>query len=906
MSTTTNIGFGITVAAKVEGSMVLRLLIWKIAALLAMFSSIMALSMPQKLLLIEPAIEGTPGFDIHIYPHCINNRGHAAGVISKIEQNRTIYYPFIWTPDDGMILLPEPTNISDQGNTYTVPVYGVRVLNLSDNGELLLRLYTDWFFGPYVLVGWSPSERTYRVIRSENGDIYYGATSCMPRRLFNSSFIAAIDSSSFNCRIDGYYDDEQGIYVNDPVVNIYRFNYNSMTYSTQLGSSINLSSLIGGYYRQYYITSISSDGNAVVGQDTSSAYPFCVYKDESGQWRGVLLSDPATRPYGYALVVTSDQYVVTFAGNRRRTNNQYMPFVAYISRSQNFLTVTDFDVPSIGTFTPNYADVVAISADRQIVVGNALQREQGNLIASKAYQWTPSRGVEYIEDKYKFYYPLEFSFPFIIDMSSNGRYMLLRVAGSCAGYGVLDTQGEPMVPDNPTVIMRNETASRIANAPNERHAYPFVNDNITLALVVRHRGKYYSDPAVCQILTTGKWFVPGHRFRVGTGSGASASGGEATDFSHSHLAYSMPRVEQWSGRSLSFEWYRTKHKADLETSLSSVQTGYRWVPRLRVYVPSERRWVIAEGSVYHRWYMYDYEPDRDMDRATQNHLWSCQIRLTEPGTYRYYVRCSQGSNGRWIGLHQPKPGPWQDPAQDESVFGSWELFLAHKSQNCDESDELPLRISVRAVATWVDSNPNNMQRKFVEWASSFIGCAYEWGGYWYGGRADLSPQHSGAKLRRAGTSYRVDYEGHAYYDGYGIDCSGLVSAAARLAGYFGGSFVRLTTKSLANTGYGYCISVPIERLKPGDLLVKSGSHVVIVYRVLGVVQLGSNLEALLEILHATGEPENPTGRDRSVGHQVLVENATIIISPQSDRIIAGAGSTTGVDLADYVIRRLRN
>jgi len=831
----------------------------------------------QNLLLIEPSIEGIIGYDFEIYPHCVNEHGHAAGVLVKHEQNRHIYYPFIWTPENGMILLPEPTTINDQESTYTVSVYGVRVLNLSEDGKMLLRLQTDT---DPLLVGWS-SSTSYRIIRSEYGDLF-GTISCMPRGLLNSSWITQINSG-FTCIGDGYYNDERHIYASEGNITIYPFRYDTMKFSLQGSYSVNLSNVFN--FGSFVLTAISQDGRAVVGQIlfSSLAHPFRAYLNEaSQQWQGHILQ-PSSTSYGSVTAVSADG--TWMGGHRRRPDNRYLPFVWYLwSGGGSFVSsVTDIDLPAEGGFVPNYGDVVDITSDGSMIVGNAQRREQGNIIDSKAYQWTSNRGVEYLETKYRYYIPAHFSFPFIIDMSSNGRYMLLQVAGSCAGYGVLDTLGEPMFPDNPTVVMRNETAPR--DAPDVRHAYPFVGDTITLAAIVRYRGRYYFGSWACGTELSGRWFVPGHHFRSG--------GGEDTDFGFSHLRYTMPRIHEWSGPPLRFEWFRTRHQADLERQISSYYSTSRLI---RVEVDR----AIAQGAVYHRWYMYDediYLPPAG--------LWVRNINAQGPGTYRFYVRAPGGR--RWVGLHQPKPGAWRDPSQDDDVFNDEFSFLVHRSQNCDEADELAIRISIRAVANWVDSDPDNRQRRFVEWASSFVNVAYEWGGWWYGGRADNQVQHSGARLRRIRDGRTVFYQGHASYEGYGIDCSGLVATAARLAGYRFDPW-RMTATALEDTQrYNYCNPVNLADLKAGDLLVKGGRHVVIIYRINGVNHhRDGTVTIYLQILHAAGEPTEPRGGNDSLGHKVLIESVTITGRGDDDKVqTSGSGNTTGIDLTTYVARRLR-
>ncbi len=50
-------------------------------------------SVAQRYMIIEPSIDGWSGFDMSSAPQCINDRGHAAGILTHYEaQNRHRYY----------------------------------------------------------------------------------------------------------------------------------------------------------------------------------------------------------------------------------------------------------------------------------------------------------------------------------------------------------------------------------------------------------------------------------------------------------------------------------------------------------------------------------------------------------------------------------------------------------------------------------------------------------------------------------------------------------------------------------------------------------------------------------------------------------------------------------------------
>jgi hypothetical protein len=73
-----------------------------------------------------------------------------------------------------------------------------------------------------------------------------------------------------------------------------------------------------------------------------------------------------------------------------------------------------------------------------------------------------------------------------------------------------------------------------------------------------------------------------------------------------------------------------------------------------------------------------------------------------------------------------------------------------------------------------------------------------------------------------------------------VDCSGLVCAAARLAGYSNCQFSgwRRNAGGLANDDVSY--PVPIQNIQPGHLIVKPGEHVAIVYQIHGRTSEESN------------------------------------------------------------------
>lgn len=119
----------------------------------------------------------------------------------------------------------------------------------------------------------------------------------------------------------------------------------------------------------------------------------------------------------------------------------------------------------------------------------------------------------------------------------------------------------------------------------------------------------------------------------------------------------------------------------------------------------------------------------------------------------------------------------------------------------------------------------------MDWAASYLSEPYEWGGHWYGGKTG---NHVGRPPE---------------YEGYGIDCSGLVSAAARWAGYVWNPW-RRTTGGLV----GVSDVIAGADAFPGDILNRFGVHVVII---LGR-ETGSDLISTIEAQgYASDDPYLP-------------------------------------------------
>jgi hypothetical protein len=99
------------------------------------------------------------------------------------------------------------------------------------------------------------------------------------------------------------------------------------------------------------------------------------------------------------------------------------------------------------------------------------------------------------------------------------------------------------------------------------------------------------------------------------------------------------------------------------------------------------------------------------------------------------------------------------------------------------------------------------RNSYVEWISGSINEPYEWGGEYFGGY-DSNGNYAG---------------GGDGYDGYGVDCSGLVSIGAWRADY-NWPYWRQTTVGIATDTYSSAVSDG--DFDEGDVLVNSGVHVV--------------------------------------------------------------------------------
>jgi hypothetical protein len=119
------------------------------------------------------------------------------------------------------------------------------------------------------------------------------------------------------------------------------------------------------------------------------------------------------------------------------------------------------------------------------------------------------------------------------------------------------------------------------------------------------------------------------------------------------------------------------------------------------------------------------------------------------------------------------------------------------------------------------------RNSYVEWISGNLHEPYEWGGEYFGGY-DSNGNYAG---------------GSDAYDGYGVDCSGLVSIGAFRAGY-NWPYWRQTTTGIASDTYSSAVSDA--DFDEGDVLVKAGVHVI------SCKQRNGGDPNVIIIIHASG------------------------------------------------------
>jgi hypothetical protein len=193
----------------------------------------------------------------------------------------------------------------------------------------------------------------------------------------------------------------------------------------------------------------------------------------------------------------------------------------------------------------------------------------------------------------------------------------------------------------------------------------------------------------------------------------------------------------------------------------------------------------------------------------------------ERGTKRYAVAVTHQDWDYYLvsGIGKIPKSDW-----DEYVSGRRKIFARLDRRGGEAS--AAMRLSVRER---FEGSDDNYRLRVVEWATAFIGVRYEWGGCWFGGRVPPTIRDN----TRAG------------YQGFGIDCSKLISAAAMMAGLRWDRrqddrrqtrrWWDIGTEHLASDSYPYTRGWDDNKqarlnAEPGDILVKRGSHVALIVR----------------------------------------------------------------------------
>ncbi|MCW5934573.1 MAG: hypothetical protein KIT45_09790 [Fimbriimonadia bacterium] len=328
-------------------------------------------------------------------------------------------------------------------------------------------------------------------------------------------------------------------------------------------------------------------------------------------------------------------------------------------------------------------------------------------------------------------------------------------------------------------------------------ASPYVNDVLQMNVIIRAR-----DSQGSAIRSYHYYPFVGNQPYFSPGNNSRNDGGEQKSFDAPYRV--ATNTLPWPGPKLDFQWYELVSAVNQSSARGPVSRKINGSMHRYFVYPEYRTLTLLEGN---------------------------QVRFDTPGTRRVAVRVGyQDKIGarKWNSSPSPTPGRYRsghNQLQD----------LTHPPQpdwsfNCDSSEELAVRVSVRSR---LDEVYTQFKREFLEWCTSFLKTPYEWGGGWYGGRADAQANRTG-----------IDNGD----EGYGIDCSGLVSSAAGLAGADWGRTKRGTYGLLE-----YSTPIDVTDLEPGDILLKPGSHAVVVLSVRNDQLPNGRRETIVDIIESVGE-----------------------------------------------------
>lgn len=168
-------------------------------------------------------------------------------------------------------------------------------------------------------------------------------------------------------------------------------------------------------------------------------------------------------------------------------------------------------------------------------------------------------------------------------------------------------------------------------------------------------------------------------------------------------------------------------------------------------------------------------------------------------------------------------------------------------------------ISEPQLSTRIAVRDAEMPNDLLQWSSSYLDEPYELGGYWYGGRVGNN-----------------DGGDHGY-EGYGMECAGMIGGAALRSGYGwenlpagpdgydrdrGRNAWRPSTGDIIRPGYSTAITEA--ELEPGDIVVRSGSHVVVCSRV-NRSDPDPTRRDIISIIHASGGSRRVLEQSKRLG-----------------------------------------
>jgi cell wall-associated NlpC family hydrolase len=229
-------------------------------------------------------------------------------------------------------------------------------------------------------------------------------------------------------------------------------------------------------------------------------------------------------------------------------------------------------------------------------------------------------------------------------------------------------------------------------------------------------------------------------------------------------------------------------------------------PKLEFRWLKLRHAVFDKDSSNRRLYYWQYE---DTGAEGSTYMWRARV-----GTHYFAVATSTPALDFYL-VEGPRLGDYRgriSKQQFNQLLRSGKLI----SRDASSGFNAPLRIS--AKGRFPNVVTQDYKRRVIEWASTFVNVRYEWGGCWFGGRAHPNQR---------------DSSGDAGYEGFGIDCSKLISVAAMMAGlrwdrqYQNIRWWDIGAFHLASDVYPYTRGWPDKRTarlnaQPGDILVKPG------------------------------------------------------------------------------------